>query len=232
MTRFLSPDQDLVLRKLASIRPVLRPRSSMDVDGTVCPATARDRSSLSPGNFAKRRSSKRVNSCVMNILISTMFLTVATLEPLSCRMHSMKSGKLISSISLNKNSPNSANPITSTPTSCKALIALGFSKRASNSSLEIMWSPSTSVLASMSCMCNFKNVASICSLSTSDTLLTTSTRTPTSMFMSIKVASKMKSSMSTPLMASSRAMSLTRSAKSGRVPRSSSVFHDSKNVGK
>mmetsp|Transcript_15772 Transcript_15772/g.28746 ORF Transcript_15772/g.28746 Transcript_15772/m.28746 type:complete len:213 (+) Transcript_15772:314-952(+) len=77
-----------------------------------------------------------------------------------------------------------------------------------------------------------RKVASICSLSTSETLLTTSTRTPTSMFINIRVANRMKSKMSMPLIASSLAMSFTNSAKSGSVPRSSSVFQASTKVGK
>mmetsp|Transcript_85226 Transcript_85226/g.264832 ORF Transcript_85226/g.264832 Transcript_85226/m.264832 type:complete len:328 (+) Transcript_85226:215-1198(+) len=139
------------------------------------------------------------NSFLTNCLKSVMSFTVATFDPRSERTVSMKSGKAICtsapwSSAWKMKSARSTRAYTSTSTFESKCTASGLSRISTNSCLEIMLSPSLSMppRAMIPMKPSFTVATAICSLSVAATALTTSHRTPISMFMTVRADNSTK----------------------------------------
>mmetsp|Transcript_40344 Transcript_40344/g.109041 ORF Transcript_40344/g.109041 Transcript_40344/m.109041 type:complete len:365 (-) Transcript_40344:965-2059(-) len=138
------------------------------------------------------------NWVLMYLRRSTTSFTVAVLDPRKDRTVSMKVAKLMppdsSSSSSKRKSAKSTNAYTSTSTLSSNFTADGLSRIATNSVLEIMWSPSVSRPPSlmMRSKPSFTVVIMIVSLSVAATALTTSHNTPINMFMTVRAAKSTK----------------------------------------
>mmetsp|Transcript_2492 Transcript_2492/g.6334 ORF Transcript_2492/g.6334 Transcript_2492/m.6334 type:complete len:208 (-) Transcript_2492:783-1406(-) len=161
----------------------------------------------------------------------TTSLTVAAQDPRMSRMISMNLPKdsgfgTPSSASPSKmRSAQSTRPATSTPTSWSAFVAAAFSRRRPNSALEIWQSPSTSSLRTMSSSFVLTRFTASSSFSTAATLLTTSQRTPMSMFMTVRAPRRMKIKKMSAIGTLSLTMSSIRTPTlSSKVPRRRSVY--------
>mmetsp|Transcript_53641 Transcript_53641/g.85297 ORF Transcript_53641/g.85297 Transcript_53641/m.85297 type:complete len:227 (+) Transcript_53641:164-844(+) len=147
-------------------------------------------------------SSTRAISVNKNLRRSTISFTVQALDPRNSKTTSMNSGKEMpdAGASLKIKSTKSTRPTGSTPTSSMAFAASGTRTSAVKSSLVIIKPSSTVHPKLLSNFSNFDFTAStfICSFSTADTTLTTSTNTPTNIFITVSDAHRMNTSSSTP----------------------------------
>mmetsp|Transcript_8652 Transcript_8652/g.18881 ORF Transcript_8652/g.18881 Transcript_8652/m.18881 type:complete len:224 (+) Transcript_8652:1915-2586(+) len=129
----------------------------------------------------------------------TTSFTVALLEPRNWRTTCMNSlkfkvrGSPLLSSSAKMKSAKSTSPMTSTSTSLRASVASLLARICSNSTFDIVPSPSWSILVSTSCILFFTKSTVNVSFSVAATALTTSVRTPISMFIKVRAAKRTKS---------------------------------------
>mmetsp|Transcript_51293 Transcript_51293/g.115323 ORF Transcript_51293/g.115323 Transcript_51293/m.115323 type:complete len:275 (-) Transcript_51293:839-1663(-) len=207
------------------------PIGVIGISGTACGI---DPSCGDPGNgnpcgmMMRSVCSMRASSCTKHLRRSTTSLTVALLVPRSCSTSSMKSAKLTLSPLVKIKSEKSTKPTTSTPTSLSAFRASGCWRRAAKRGLEMRClKPGSRSLITLAILVLMKLTTSV-SFSTAATTLTTSTRTPINMFITVMEARRTNTSIKPPNKKLSEPSMFTTSGRSSpRQPCSKSVFIES-----
>mmetsp|Transcript_107096 Transcript_107096/g.299795 ORF Transcript_107096/g.299795 Transcript_107096/m.299795 type:complete len:370 (+) Transcript_107096:1094-2203(+) len=134
--------------------------------------------------------------CAILFRRSIMFFTFAVLQPRNSKItctNSANSSCVLSSVKIP--SAWSINPTESTPTSSSNLQTCGFSRESNNSAFEILPSCSSSAWANNKAMRSLTNCTVNVSLSVAATALTTSHKTPMSMFITVNDDNSTKSHM-------------------------------------